>query len=190
MGSFEYLLLFVAVILGLAVSDVAISVHRLLSAGRRVRWDWLAPLAALVAFLKIVTQWWSWFGFERLVRAITWEMFLAVLVGAVLLFLLSAAALPDEAPSETRIDLADHWRAVWRRYWILFLAHWLITNAVSIWAQMQIEGARLSLLQPAYLLGPVILSLVFIANRWWQTLCFAGLIVLYVGQFLGQSLAR
>jgi len=190
MGPFEYLLLFVAVILGLAVSDVAISLHRLLSAGRRVRWDWLAPLAALVAFLKIVTQWWSWFGVERLVRAITWEMFLGVLSGSVLLFLLSAAALPDEAPPEAQIDLVAHWRAVSRRYWILFLAHWLVTNAVGAWAQMQIEGAHFSLLQPGYLLGPLILSLVFIRNRAWQTLCFAGLTALYVGQFFGQSLGR
>lgn len=37
MSPFEYLLLLASVILGLAVSDLAMSTHRLLDAGRRVR---------------------------------------------------------------------------------------------------------------------------------------------------------
>src|SRR5436190_926509 len=115
MGPFEYLLLFAVIILGLAVSDVALSLHRLLGAGPRVRWDWLAPLAALVAFLKIVTQWWTWFRAEPLAGGLTWEMFLGVLAGAVLLFLIAAASLPDEVPGEGRIDLAAHWAGVRRR---------------------------------------------------------------------------
>ena len=38
MGAFEYLLLFAAVILGLAISDLAISLHLLLNAGKKVKW--------------------------------------------------------------------------------------------------------------------------------------------------------
>jgi hypothetical protein len=55
MGQFEYLLILASVILGLAVSDIAVSLNRLLEV--RVRWDWLAPLAAVLAFLKITAQW-------------------------------------------------------------------------------------------------------------------------------------
>jgi len=189
MGPFEYLLLFAAIILGLATTDLATSLHRLLVAGARVRWDWLAPLAAVVAFLKIVTQWWTWFGVERIARGLTFEMFLGVLIGAVLLFLMAAAALPDETP-EGPIDLRAHYAQVSRRYWVLFALHWTWTAMVSIWAQMQIEGARLDLRSPAYLIIPLALSLVFIRNRWWHTLCLAGLAVLYVGQFFGQPLVR
>jgi hypothetical protein len=189
MGPFEYLLLFAAIILGLAVCDLALSLHRLLGAGARVKWDWIAPLAAVVAFLKIVTQWWGWFGVEKIAKRLTWEMFLGVLTATVLLFLLAAAALPDEAPSEAEIDLAAHWTRVRRRYWILFLGHWLVLNGVSIWAQVQIEGARWNPLAPAYLLAPVIVSLIVVKNRWWQTACLAGLAALYVAQFFGQSLA-
>ena len=186
MAPFEYLILFAAVILGLAVSDLAISLHRLLGAGARVRWDWLAPMAAVVAFLKIVTQWWTWHASERLAAGLTWEMFLTLLAETVVLFLLAAAALPDE--TEGPIDLAAHYAQASRGYWILFAAQWLIGNLFGIWAQMRIERARLDLLQPPYLLLPVILSLIVVRNRWWHTLCLAALTAIYIGQFFGQTL--
>lgn len=188
MSPFEYLLLFAAVILGLAVSDLAISLHRLLGAGRRVRWDWVAPLAALVAFLKIVTQWWSWRSAERLANGFTFEMFLTFLVGTVLLFLLAAAALPDEVGRDETVDLSAHYAAVSRRYWSLFLAHWVLSNAVSIWAQVQIDGARFTPWAWPYLVGPLIVSLIVVRNRWWHTACLLTLAGLYLTQSLGQTL--
>ena len=189
MGPFEYLLLFAVVILGLAVCDLAMSLHRLLSAGDRVQWDWIAPLAACVAFLKIVTQWWSWFGVKKIAAGLTWEMFLGVLAATVMLFLLAAAALPDEAPHDARINLAAYWTGVSRRYWILFLSHWVVLNVVDVWAQVQIQGARWNPLEPAYLLAPVIISLIIVKNRWWQTVCLVGLAGLYLAQSFGRSLA-
>jgi len=188
MGPLEYLLLFAAIILGLAVADLATSLHRLLSAGPRVRWDWLAPLAALVAFLKIVTLWWSWFGIGKLAQGLTWEMFLGFLAGTVLLFLLAAAALPEEV-AEGPIDLRAHYATVQRRYWILFVCGWLLMNVLSLWAQVQILGAHLDLASPAYLVLPVVISLIFVRNRWWHTACLAGLCVVYFGQFFGHALA-
>jgi hypothetical protein len=187
-GAFEYLLLFMAIVLGLAVADLVISLHRLLGAGERVKWDWLAPLAALVVFLDIVAQWWSWHAAEALADAVTFEMFLTLVAGTVLLFLLAAAALPDEAPHDAVIDLRTHYEKGQRRFWILFLAHWLVANGVNIWVQMVAEKARFSLLQPGYLTGLVLLSLIFIRNRWWQTLCLAAFAVLLLGQFFGRSL--
>ena len=65
MAPFEYLLLFASVVLGLALAELAVGVNRLLRDWDRVKWDWLAPLAAILAFLKIVTQWWIWHGVER-----------------------------------------------------------------------------------------------------------------------------
>jgi len=187
-GAFEYLLLFMAIVLGLAVADLVISLHRLLGAGDRVKWDGLAPLAALVVFLDIVAQWWSWHAAEALAGAVTFEMFLTLVAGTVLLFLLAASALPDEAPHETVIDLRAHYERVERRFWILFLAHWVVANGVNAWVQVVAEKAHFSLLQPGYLAGLVMLSLIFVRNRWWHGLCLAGFAVLLLGQFFGQSL--
>lgn len=190
MSSFEYLLLFAAVILGLAVSELAVNLNRLMAARARVRWDWLAPLAALVAFLKIVTQWWVWFQAESIARQLTFEMYLAVLIEAVLLFLLAAAALPGELP-ETGIDLRQAYDSNRRRYWLLFAAQWLLWNVVSLWIQLRIEGAHLTtLLQPAYLILPVVLIAAFVRYRFLHTLVLLGLAFLYVWQFFGTTLAR
>jgi hypothetical protein len=189
LGAFEYLMLFAAVILGLAVCDLAVSVHRLLAAGPRVRWDWLAPLAALVAFLKIVTQWWTFFLAGPLAKGLTFEMFLGVLVAAVLLFLLAADALPDEV-GEGPIDLRAHYARVQRRFWLLFAAQWFLLTAVSTWAQVAIEKAHLDLVSPAWLILPATLLLAFWKNRWWQTIGLVGFVLVYVGQYFGQHLGQ
>jgi hypothetical protein len=189
MTPFEYLLLFAAVILGLAITDLALSIHRLLSAGARVRWDWLAPLAALVAFLKIVTQWWSWFDVGRIANGLTFEMFLTVLVASILLFLLTATALPDDF-GEKSIDLRDYYASVSRRFWLLFAAHWILITGVSLWAQVVIEKAQIDLVSPAWLVLPVALALAFTRNRVWHTIGLAGFVCVYFAQYAGHSLGH
>ena len=192
MTPFEYLLLLAAIVLGLAIADLAVSVQRLLAAGPRVRWDWLAPMAALVAFLKIVTQWWVWFAAQQIASGLTFEMFLAVLAAAVLLFLLAATALPDDF-GERRVDLRAHYATVSRRYWLLFGAQWLLATAGSLWAQVAVGKAHLdlaSLVSPAWLVPVIAVSAAFTKNRWWHTAVLAGFIIVYVGQYLGHSLTH
>jgi len=189
LGQFEYLLLFLAIVLGLAVTDLCTSLNRLLGAGAKVRWDWLAPLAAIVAFLKIVTQWWSWFTAAPIAKALTFEMFVGLLVSVVLLFLLASVSLPDNLEDEA-IDLRAYYAQVSRRYWLLFAAHFALSNAVSVWIQMQVEGARLSLSSPTYLILPGAIALAFIRNRLVHGACFIALIATYLIQFAGHGLGQ
>ena len=179
----------VAVVLGLAVSDLAISINRLLEAGARVKWDWLAPLAASVALLKIVTQWWSWFGAAQIAKGLTFEMYLGVLVSAVLLFLLAAAALPDRI-DEAGLDLGAYYAGVARRYWLLFAAHWTLSTAVSTWVQIVVQGAKLTTFSPYYLIVPAAIGLAFVRSRLLHTLAFVGLIGLYLIQLAGHDLGQ
>jgi hypothetical protein len=193
MGPFEYLLTFISVILGLAVSDVAISLHRLLGAGRRVRWDWLAPLAAIVAFLKIVNQWWAWFATAQVARSLTFEMFVMVLAATVMMFLLAAAALPDEL-GEGPVDLRAHYAAVARRYWLLFASELAVIIGVETWGQIAIGHARPDvralLLSPVSAIIVASVVLAFVRNRWIHTLALIGLIALYMGKSFGHSLSN
>ena len=187
MGAFEFLLLFAAVVLGLAITDLAISLHRLLSAGARVRWDWLAPLAAIVALLKIITQWWSWYLFKAIAGGLTFEMFIVVVVSAILLFLMAASALPDEV-GPGPFDLRAYYPAVSRRFWLLFAIHWLLITAVALWAQVVIGKAHLDLVSAAWLVIPVALFLAITKSRLWHTVGLVGFIGVYCAQFFGQSL--
>ncbi len=192
MKPFEYLLLFAVVILGLAVSELAINLNRLLKAKSSVRWDVLAPLAALVAFLKIVTQWWVWFQAEAVAKSLTFEMYLLVLTEAVLLFLLAALTLPDKIP-EQGISLRDSYESIRQRFWLLFAAQWLLWVLTNWWIQVRIEGAQLVLLQPAtLLLLAVLLAIIlafFVRNRIFQMLILLGFVFLYLWQSFGKTLA-
>lgn len=181
MSPFEYMLLFAAVILGLAVAELAIGVNRLLRDSAKVRWDWLAPLAAILAFLKTVTQWWTWHGAEELAGGLTFEMFLAVLIGATLVFLIAATPLPEV--KEDGVDLRAHWDRVHKRFWTLFLLHWLLATSVVLWAQVVILHRALNLMTPIMLVLPATLVLIFVRNRIVQAI---GLIV-YSGLFLWQN---
>lgn len=188
MGPFEYLLLFAAVILGLAISDLAVSTHRLLNAAPRVRWDAAPLLAAVLAFERIVTQWWTWYGAKALAAGLTFAMFVGVLVSAALLFLMAAAALPDELNAGT-IDLRAFFNLVRRRFWLLFAAQWTLMNAVVSWAEIKILHARFDFASPSYLIFPAALALAFIPNRWVQICGLCGFILLYATVFFGRTLA-
>ncbi|UPT62608.1 MAG: hypothetical protein M0D54_20035 [Hyphomonadaceae bacterium JAD_PAG50586_4] len=188
MSPFEYLLTFAAIVLGLAITDLAMGLSRLLHAGSRVTWGLLTPLAAIVVFLKIVSQWWTWYAAQSMAQAASFEMFIVVMIGAVLLFLLAAALLPEVRAGTDRIDLPAHFIHVQRRFWLLFVAHWVTMNGVSIWAEMHLQGARLDLMSPTYLIPIAALALAFIKLRWLQTVSMAILIVIYLMQFHGQQL--
>jgi len=65
---FAYLAAFVTVILALAVSDWLQSLHRLLRARKRVRWNIVAILAGGLVFLAILEEFfdlWRLAGVER-----------------------------------------------------------------------------------------------------------------------------
>lgn len=188
MSAFEFLLVFLTLILGLAVSDLCISLNRLLEAGGKVRWDWLSPMAATLALLKIVTQWWQWFGGARLAQGVTFDMFLLLVAGAVLLFLVAAAALPSEV-GEGGVSLRDYYAQTTRRFWLLFGAQYLVVSAFDIWVQMEVSGARLGWQTAEIALLPsaaVVLALV--RNRVLHTTALAGLIALYLLQLAGHRL--
>src|SRR5262249_45630044 len=152
-------------------------------------WDWLAPLAAVVTFFKIVTQWWGWFEAEPFSKRLTFEMYVGVLVSAVLLFLLAAAALPDPIEKGGRVGLARHYRRIVRRYWLIFAAHLLVSFAVSIWVQMTIKngGANPLSFSPYFLLIPGAIALAFVRIRLLHGLALLALLGLYFSQLLGHT---
>jgi hypothetical protein len=114
-------------------------------------------------------------------------MYLAVLASAALLFMLAAAAFPGTA-GDGGADLRAHYMLVRRRYWILFTLHFFVAEAISIWLQVRVGGASISLASPVYLIAPVGLSLVFIRNLWWHTAALIGLCLVYFLAYFGSTL--
>lgn len=133
MSPFEYLLPLVSVLVGLAIVDLAVSLHRLLRARARVTWDWLALTTALLAALTVLNFWWGFYNISAeasadVVAYATFVGFLPYMVILVVLFLLNAAALPDRVPDEG-LDLRAFYDANGRYFWALFTAY-VLTNTV------------------------------------------------------------
>lgn len=106
MWTVGFILGFAGIVIGLGVTDLLASLHRLLRAAARVRWDWLAlSFAALMLFASVVF-WWLSFDWYRASTSMTVAEFLPMLVFLCLSFLMMAAALPSLI--ETRA--ADAWR--------------------------------------------------------------------------------
>jgi hypothetical protein len=135
---FEYLFALVSILIGLAVADLAASLHRLLRARGRVVWDWLPLAAALLVMMLILEFWWV---FPSLGVASTWTHYGAFLVLAftlVCMFLLASATLPDEVPAEG-VDLGRYYVENAGYFWglfALFVMLMIVVELFTIWGQI------------------------------------------------------
>lgn len=174
MTPFEYSLVLVSIIVGLAIADLLASVHRLLRARQRIRWHW-HPLAATVLVLLVMLQF--WWGFYLLGRFQIWSHYWAFLLLAlqlILMFLLACAALPDEVPD--RLDLASYYEQNRKYFWTLFALVAFTAVAVNLVLAFQtnFRATLLSRVVPNLLYGGVMLSLAFVRSRVYHS----GLIIL------------
>src|SRR3954467_10261189 len=128
MSLVESVAVLVAIILGLALAELATSFHRLMRAGKRVQWDWMSPALAFVMLLETVQFWWlskAWYANATELRILE---FLPRLLLLLLIYLLAAAVLPDEVP-EDGVDLRSFYVDSSRYFWALVL---LLTLCIMI----------------------------------------------------------
>ena len=153
-----------AIISGLAITDLVASLHRLLRARKRVQWDWLTLLVAGFAGMTLVASWFvSWRVIEvQNYNPTFWRFFFLTLGQLVPLYLAAAAALPDEVPAEG-VDLkrfyAENSRYIWGA---LSAAMIMFTIAVSVshLRNGDYRAAAMNLLQSYFVLPTLILAVV------------------------------
>ena len=121
MQPFDYLFELVSIIIGLAIADLCLSLHRLISTPHPVRWHWHSPVTAGILVLVMLDIWWGMRLLGRLDIAWSIGTFLPMFAGLVLFFLLAAAALPDEV-DPGGLDLKAHYEGRRRYFWFLFAA--------------------------------------------------------------------
>jgi hypothetical protein len=104
---FEHLSVLISIILGLGLTHLLTSVHRLVQARERVRVYWLPLLWVALIFVSQIEWWWASFALRD---AAVWNFFyfLFVLLSPVTLFLSAAFALPELEPGE-RYDLREYY---------------------------------------------------------------------------------
>jgi hypothetical protein len=117
--AFEYATGLFAVLIGLAVVDIATSFHRLLRSKASVRWDPLALMAALYALCLVVAMWFDLWGVRHFDATRNFLFYLSFIAEFLILFLVAAASLPDEAHYD--VDLHDYYAANRRYFWTLLI---------------------------------------------------------------------
>jgi hypothetical protein len=185
MSGFEYLTAFVAILIGLAVADLATSLHRLMRARDRVKWDWATPAAAAMVAIQVMAQFWV-FWFSRSERGYTFASIFALTCVLALVFLIASAVLPDEVPVEG-IDLKAFYEKNRRYLWGLE-ALYIATVTLQEWDKFGTAEHRLDLRNNAIGLVQAIAALLF-PWRWLQAVVLASFLVAFILRYFDWTTA-
>ena len=187
----EYIAAFVAIMIGLALADLATSLQRLLRSGRRVKWDILTPASAVLATAFIINVWWAMFGALNALRTISVGAFVPELVALLLLFSLASSALPDEVGPDG-VDLASYYRDNQRWFWGLFTLYIVWVTAVIAARGLASElpaGALARAVVPNLVLASLTVTLAIARRRWIHVLLILALLAVTGLAWLPQELA-
>jgi len=188
MTLFEILFSLTAVILGLALTLLASNLHRLMLAGRRVRWAPEPLILCSIIFLVIITVWLGQWGLRGVTKITEAEVILKVLK-MLSPFMAAAFVLPDRIPEQGEIDLYRHYD---RTRAFTFSA--LILGLLLFWVDFLIQkqappfGSALpwafTLQQAPYVIAPAYAALIFIRARWFNILVLLGVLIEFGWQTL------
>jgi hypothetical protein len=156
--SFEYALGLFAVLIGLAVVDIATSFHRLIRNKASVKWDPLALLAALYALCTAIYMWFDLWGVRHFDATRHFLFYLVLVAVLFVLFLIAASSLPDEANGS--IDLRDYYAGNRRYFWFLVALFQLGYVGFGIY----FVGVRFDLLF-IQMIAPLAIALVLLAIK-------------------------
>lgn len=164
MGTFDYITVLVAVVVGLAIADQALSLHRLLRERHQVKWDWVSPLAAGLVLLELFNFWWLWRGFGGSTLGDVVPYFAAL----ILLFLTAAITFPDEVP-QGGIDLGEYFDNNRAYFWTVYGTYILIYIPLIMLRRLDAGQPMSQVLQAHYfdlICIPVYFAMSRVKRRW------------------------
>jgi hypothetical protein len=118
MGPFDYAVGLISILVGLALADVATSLHKLLRHVDSTRWDGRVLLSVAFVIIKITGMWFAVWQIRAVKEALSFPFYLSVFLEFMVLFLVCAACLPDEAAENC--DLGAFYEKNRRYLWSLF----------------------------------------------------------------------
>jgi hypothetical protein len=179
--AFEYALGLFAVLIGLAITDIAASFHRLLRAKSQVTWDPLTLLAAFYALCMAVYMWFDIWGVRHFHLTRHFFFYIGLIVQLFLLYLIAAASLPDEQ-AEGRVDLREYYAGNRQHFWRLMAIFQMVYFAFGVYFS---GGEQPGL--PRYIVvlmwclvtAPILVSLLLLQVKS-RAVHYLGLAVLYI----------
>jgi hypothetical protein len=164
--AFEYAMGVFAVLIGLAIADIATSFHRLLRSNSSVKWDPLALGAALYALCMAIYMWFDLWGVRNFTATRNFLFYLLLFAQLFVLFLVAASSLPDE--SSISLDLREFYAANRRNFWRLTALFQLGYVGAGFYfvggmiAQLPKLTAAMLIIQ---MIAPLVLALVLLATK-------------------------
>jgi len=187
----EYAAILIGIVVGVALSNILTSVHKLTEARSRVRWHWMAPVMALsAAILTLGAFWHQWIVVQTHPQPRHYFIAsLPIYAAFFLMFLACAATLPDRVPDHG-LDLREYYFANIRRVWGLFAATFgldLVTVAVVFFRSgWDVAELRENLFPAvAVCVGGFSLSVLSLLTRavWWHRIAVIASLLLFLGLY-------
>jgi hypothetical protein len=147
MPAVDYVLGLTSVMIALALTDMGMSFHRLVRRTQSVRWDPVAIMAAVTVACEILLTWASmWWARPSLVDTSA-GLLATVMLELFLLYLLAAAALPDEPSGafDLRVSYHQSARYLWTLYALLHMSAIAHTSYLWWWGGMPTRAFELNL---------------------------------------------
>jgi len=189
MTPFDYALGLVSTLVGLALADLAASLHRLLRRTRLVKWDGRLVLCVVLVIITIVGMWFEVWSIRTVKAVLSFPFYLSLFVEFMVLFLICAACLPDDA--EEGGDLGAYYERNRIYLWSLlvlfetsFFLHWIY------FAGLHASGGEMVLLG-AVVIFPLVVSalLAIISSRWFHYAALLTLIGYRLANYWNWTLA-
>jgi hypothetical protein len=140
MSKHDVVIALFTIIYGLMLTDLFLSVHRLIRSRRSVTWHWLPLLAAWYLFLTILKNWWDLAFIQYGEDWMNIYYFLAYGHLLVLVYLSVSTVLPDEVAAEG-VDLETYYFEHHRYFWGLMGAVIFVSLAIATARRLQAAGA-------------------------------------------------
>ncbi len=171
---FSYLSAFVTIVLALGVSDLLMSLHRLLRHASVVKWAMLPLACALFVLLSLLSEFFSIWSLTMVGR-VTFGGLILHLLPTFFIFLAASAVLPDDVDPDG-VDL-DAFYFGQRRYLFITLACAFFADAprLSLASGFSFQELFANVVGPSCALGLAFLALAFSRRRWlhWLVLALA-----------------
>lgn len=190
MDPFEYATGLFAIVIGLAIGDMGMSLHKLLAC-RGVRWGYRPVAAAMLVAIVVSGMWFQLWSIRHVDIVRSYPFYASLIAELCLAFLTAAAVFPDQVGPD--FDLVGHYEATARRLWTLFtlfqlsyLGHWIyfaLNNPRRGWTDFAVDFA-IGLIP---VLSPAAMAL-WPRNAWLHRVLITALIGLFVLSYSGAGL--
>ena len=132
MEAFDYAMGLVSIVVGIAISDLAISFHKLFRHRRTLCWDARTLLTAALTFVVLFSMWFELWAVHGRPEILNYPFLLSIVVELVLLFLMATAVLPT---IHFRTTISPHSTTTMRgrfgRSFCSFKSATLVTGSIS-----------------------------------------------------------